>query len=118
MTITDNYGIPVDATMTTESSSRIYNLFTLPIPSSPQTFLVIGIDRGSGPKFYPTFDPIWGSIGPMSQKIWVKIILLNLIFLNFWTGSGRGRPSGNVWVDLPDVPLKYGPEYDKPFQSY
>jgi len=24
------------------------------------------------------------------------------------TGSGRGQPLGNVVVDLPDLPLKYG----------
>jgi len=30
-------------------------------------------------------------------------------FLNIWTESGRGQPLGNVRVDLPDLPLKYGP---------
>jgi len=29
-------------------------------------------------------------------------------FFNVWTRSGRGRPLGNVGVDLPDLPLKYG----------
>jgi len=32
------------------------------------------------------------------------------LFFNFWTGSGRGRPPGNVRVNLPDLPLKYGPD--------
>jgi len=27
----------------------------------------------------------------------------------FWTESGRGRPPGNVRVNIPDVPPKYGP---------
>jgi len=31
-------------------------------------------------------------------------------FLTFWTGSGRGRPPGNVQVELPDLPLKYEPD--------
>jgi len=35
-----------------------------------------------------------------------KNFILNLN--TFLTGSGRGRPLGNLRVDLPDVTLKYG----------
>jgi len=43
------------------------------------TLLVIGIDWLSEPKYYATFDPIWGSIGPTGKKLWVKMIFVILI---------------------------------------
>jgi len=59
-----------------------------------------------------TFDPIWWSFGATGQTLCMgKTNFFGFgIFINLWTGSGRGSPSGNVRVDLdPDVPPKYGP---------
>jgi len=61
-------------------------------------------------KVLPNFDPIWRSIGPRGQKLWVKIIFVILHFCKmFELEVGVVDPPGNVRLDLPDLPLEYGP---------
>jgi len=107
-----------DAINTAKPCRATCDRFAVATNTRSWTLLVIEIDWLSGPKYYATVDPIWGSIGPTGQKLWVKMTFVKLNYFKI-CGPEVGvvdprerpgwppRPSPQIWT-----------RYDKPFRSY